>query len=556
MKKVGKLALFSFSFLLLASSLWATELLTRAEKSSYTETTRYAEVMDFLKNLQIKSTEIRVLPLTESTEGRTIPLVILGSPAPASPKELRRLGKPAIYIQANIHAGEVEGKEAMLMLMREILLGKLHHLLDNQVLLITPIYNPDGNEKISKTNRTNQHGPTGGVGVRYNGQHLDLNRDYIKLESPEDLAAVEKILNLWDPMLLMDLHTTNGSYHIEPLTYATAHNPNGDMTLPDYLRKKLLPHVTRVLEKEYGILSIPYGFFRDATDPAKGWGTFNHQPYYGTNYWGLRNRFSILDENYAYADFKTRVEACYHFVEQILEYTNKHTPEMVRMIEETDAKAVDYGTSADTSKRFGTEFKAETFEKPILIRGYDFEIYKDQRGRQRAKKLDTRHDYTVPFYGDFQITKSVVMAKGYLFPAHLKEIAAKLAEHGIFVEKLTQPVSLEAETFHIKKAEHSKRMFQGHLPTTLTGEYRKSKIDFPEGTYFVGMNQPLANLAAYLLEPTSDGGLVFWNFFDRYLYISQWGRQFGEFPVYRLLKPTALAKMAAEAEEGQIPLFD
>ncbi|OQX88854.1 hypothetical protein B6D60_00935 [candidate division KSB1 bacterium 4484_87] len=548
MKQSWKFAIFPLIFLWLSGALWAGELLTRAEKSDYTETTRYAEVIDFLKNLQTKSSEIRVLPLTKSTEGRTIPLVILGSPVPSSPKELRRLGKPAIYIQANIHAGEVEGKEAVLMLIREILLGKSHHLLDNQVLLITPIYNPDGNEKISKTNRTNQHGPKGGVGVRYNGQHLDLNRDYIKLESPENLAAVEKILNFWDPMLLMDLHTTNGSYHIEPLTYATAHNPNGDTRLPAYLREKLFPHVSRVLEKEYGILSIPYGFFRDSTDPGKGWGTYGHQPYYGTNYWGLRNRFSILDENYAYADFKTRVQACYHFVEQILEFTNKHTEEMVRMVADADAKTVAYGTSPDTSKKFGTEFKAVAFEKPILIRGYDFEIYKDKRGRQRAKKLDSRHDYTVPFYGDFTVTKAIPLAKGYLFPAYLKEIAAKLSEHGILVEKLTQSVKISVEAFRVKKAEHSKRMFQGHLPTTLQGEYEKSEVEFPEGTYFVGMDQPLANLAAYLLEPTSDSGLVFWNFFDRYLYISQWGRQFGEFPVYRLLEPTPLAKMVTNGQ--------
>ncbi len=546
MKKIAVSIFLSFIFISLSGMAVASDLVTMAEKSEYKETTRYAEVIDFLNTLQSKSKEIRVIPLTQSTEGRMIPLVILGSPVPASPRELHLTGKPAIYIQANIHAGEVEGKEATLMLMREILLGKLHHLLDNQVLLITPIYNADGNEKISKNNRTNQHGPEGGVGIRYNGQNLDLNRDYIKLESPENRAAVQKILNTWDPMLLMDLHTTNGSYHVEPLTYATAHNPNGDLRLPEYLRKKLFPEVSQKLEKEYDILSIPYGFFRDSTEPEKGWGTYNHQPYYGTNYWGLRNRFSILDENYAYADFRTRVNACYHFVESVLEYTNSHASEMMKMITEADAETVAYGLSSEQDREFGIEFEAVPLDQPILIRGFEFEVYKDDRGRRRAKKLDKRRDYEVPFYGNFRIKKSIPMAKGYLFPGHLKEIAAKLIEHGIFVEKLTRPVKLEVETFHLKKETHSKRLFQGHLPTTLTGEYGKDEIEFPEGTFFVGMNQPLANLAAYLLEPTSDGGLVFWNFFDRYLYASQWRRKFREFPVYRLLEPAALAKIGVD----------
>ena len=259
---------------------WDQSLLSRAEKTKFKETSRYADVVDFLKELQKRSPLIKVTSIGKSAEDRDILLAILGDPVPASPTQLFIQQKPAIYIQANIHAGEVEGKEAMLLLMREILLGKLKHLLEHQVLLITPNYNPDGNEKISPRNRRNQLGPKGGVGIRYNGQNLDLNRDYIKLESPENSAAVRFILNQWDPMLLIDLHTTNGSYHREPLTYATTHNPNGDPSLPEYLRRKLFPDVAEKLSSKYDILSLPYGYFADSSEPTKGWRTFNHQPYY------------------------------------------------------------------------------------------------------------------------------------------------------------------------------------------------------------------------------------------------------------------------------------
>ncbi|MBC8181557.1 succinylglutamate desuccinylase/aspartoacylase family protein, partial [candidate division KSB1 bacterium] len=196
------LVYFCFSIPLFASD---ETLLTRAEKSNYTETTRYDEIILFIKKLQKRSSKIKVTSIGKSTEGREIPLVILGDPVPASPAQMFLQNKPAIYVQANIHAGEVEGKEAVLMLMREILTGSLSNLLENQVIFITPIFNPDGNEKISVQNRTRQHGPTGGVGKRYNGQNLDLNRDYIKIESPENGGAFEFILSHWDPILLIDL---------------------------------------------------------------------------------------------------------------------------------------------------------------------------------------------------------------------------------------------------------------------------------------------------------------------------------------------------------------
>ena len=533
-----------FFYFSLIVSIFASEQtpLTMAEKSNYTETTRYAEVISFLNELQKRSSNIKVTSIGKSTEGRDIPLVILGDPAPSSPTQLFFQNKPAVYVQANIHAGEVEGKEAMLMLMREILIGSMSNLLENQVILITPIYNPDGNEKISVKNRRSQVGPEGGVGIRYNGQNLDLNRDYMKIESPENAGAIELILNRWDPMLLVDLHTTNGSYHQEPLTYATAHNPNGDPSLPNYLRENLFPKVSKGLESRYNILSIPYGYFVDSTEPIKGWQTFDHKPYYSTNYWGLRNRFAILDENYTYTDFKTRIEVCYRFVQLILEYTNKNSKEMVKLIREADARTIQRATSFDTSARFGTKFEATPFEKPFLIRSYEFEPFKDERGRNRVKKTDILKNYKVPFICDFKTTKSIVLAKGYFFSSSLKEIAQKVQQHGIIVEQLSEPVSVEVQTFQVAKIESSERIYQGHKWTKIEGTYKTVQKELAKGTYYVGMDQPLANVAAYLLEPESDCGLVYWNFFDRYLRVSQWGRGLNEFPVYRLMKPMRFAK--------------
>jgi len=242
--------------------------LTVAEASEFTATSRYADVMEFIRHLQKQSSMIRVETLCRSTEGRAVPLLVIGNPAPTSPLDLHRSGKAAVYLQANIHAGEVEGKEASLMLARDILLSETPPYLDKLVILIAPIFNADGNEKISPENRRNQVGPEKGVGVRYNGQNLDLNRDSMKLESPELRGLVQNVLLRWDPVLLVDCHTTNGSYHEEPVTYSWILNPNSDSSIIQYMRDRMLPSIKKILMEKYATLSIPYGNFMDFEEPA------------------------------------------------------------------------------------------------------------------------------------------------------------------------------------------------------------------------------------------------------------------------------------------------
>ena len=538
---------FIIHFFLFSSVVFSQTLLTRAEKSDFTETTRHEEVVDFLQQLQQQSQNIKVTSIGKSTEGRHILLAILGNPVPTSPSQLTN--KHAIFVQANIHAGEVEGKEAMLMLMRDILSGDLGHLLENQALLFIPNFNPDGNERIDKKNRRNQLGPEGGVGIRYNGQNLDLNRDFIKVESPENSATLKFVLNRWDPMLLIDLHTTNGSYHQEPLTFATSHNPNGNQLLPNYVREKLFVKVATDMESRYNYSTVYYGYFMDRSNPTKGWSTVGHQSFYSTNYWGLRNRFSILNENYAYADYETRVRACYRFIQLILEYTREHGQEMMGMIHKVDAETVARGLSADTTAKYGLDFEAAPCEKPILIKSYEFEKYTDEGGRERARKTDRLKDYKIPFYGKFRVTKQITLPKGYLFSANLKDIASKLQQHGVVVEQLSQPIKLFVESFQINEINSDERLYQGHRRTSLKGIYKMVEEEFPANTYFVGMDQPLADLAAQLLEPESDGGLVRWNFFDRYIRASQWGRRFNPFPVYRVMQPIKVAKRILATED-------
>ncbi len=515
--------------------------LTVAEQSNFKATSRHEDVMNFIQALQQKTKLLRVETLAMSTEGRPIPLLVIGQPVPSSPQELRFDPRGVVYIQANIHAGEVEGKEAALMLARDILLAEKPPYLDRLIILIAPNFNPDGNEKISPQNRRNQAGPEQGVGIRSNGQNLDLNRDAMKLESPELRGLVANVLERWDPLLLVDCHTTNGSYHEEVVTYSWPLNPNGDETVLLYMREKMLPAIQQVLEKKYGTLSVPYGDPVDFREMEKGWRTFSHQPRYLTNYMGLRNRLSILDENYVYAPFEQRVKGCYNFLRAILDETYARLAEIKNLVAQADRKTILTGLDPSEKDTLAVEFDLQPLPKPVTLRGYELEVIPREGGFPQVKPTDRKKTYVMPYLANFVPKRSVRWPHAYLITVKDEGIIKKLQQHGLLVERLTQPASLEVETFQIKEFKPAERLFQGHRLNTIRGDYRVETRTFPAGTILVTTAQPLGRLAAYLLEPESDDGLFAWNFFDRYL-VPEWGRGFETFPVAKLLKPVPLAK--------------
>ena len=198
------------------------------EKSNFEKTSSYADVMQFLQNIKTMSPYIHLGSIGKSTLGKDIPYAVLANPAVTTPEEARKSGKPVVYIQGNIHGGEVEGKEVSMMLMRDILLGNLSNLLSHQIIVFVPIYNTDGNDQFAKGLRPSQENSPLETGIRENGQRLDLNRDGIKMETPETRAMVSNILNSWDPQMVVDLHTTNGTWHGYDLTWAPGYLSAGE----------------------------------------------------------------------------------------------------------------------------------------------------------------------------------------------------------------------------------------------------------------------------------------------------------------------------------------
>lgn len=512
------------------------------EQSNYKKTSSYHDVMVFLFEARRQSSLIRMLSFTTSFEGRMVPLIVVSNDGIQSPRELRLSGKPAVLIMANIHAGEVEGKEATLMLIRDFVTNKCTHFLENQVVLILPIFNPDGNDKFGDNRRDN--GPEL-AGVRYNGQHLDLNRDYLKLESPEVKGLVD-LFNRWDPVLVVDMHTTNGSYHQEPVTYTTQNSPNSDMSLSDYMWKQFFPGAAKILKETYGYDSVPYGNFVDRANPEKGWRNHAFHARYGNNYAGLRNRFAILDENYSHADFKTRVLSSYGFIKSILQYTNKHIKDMQEMVKAADIKT----KTSYFQENFALEFKNEKLFD-LTLKSYQFKkekIKPEDRDKYPpwirdyiVKKTDVLKNYRLPYFSKAVPTRSIPLPEAYIIPPYHPNVIKNMKRHGIIVEKIrTSPrmsLDIDVEVFKIKEVKLAKRIYQGHVAVSLTGQYETKTITIPEGSFFISMKQPLARLIPVLLEPESADSLASWGFFNRVL-VSQWRGQPREYPVYRIPRLT------------------
>lgn len=531
-----------------------SSLKSRAELTDYAETSRYADVMEFIAGLQRMSDAVKVETFGVTNEGRSLPLVILSKPAIDSPAQAARSGKPVVFIMANIHAGEVEGKEATLHLMRDIVTGPLAPLLDRMILLVAPIYNADGNEKIDINNRTAQNGPMGGVGTRENGKQMDLNRDFMKLESPEARGLVEGVFNRWDPHVVIDLHTTNGSYHGYALTYSPSLNPNTDRRIISLVRDRLLPEVTTTLREKYSYRTYFYGNFSDERNPQrelggdsakdpKVWATFDHRPRFGNNYVGLRNRIAILSEAYSYLDFRRRVDVTDKFVRAILDYVANHAAEVVTLLAQADRYSVDTGTTMGNDQGMGIGFELRASSKPVeILVGSVNKVVDPRTSKERFEATSEARPVKMTEYGEFQATRRIKAPSEYILKPDQRGIIDLLLAHGIVVEQTKREETLEVEACSVTKVSRAARSFQGHRETRLDVASARSKEVFPRGSFIVSAHQTKAALVAYLLEAESDDGMVNWNFFDKELDQEPAGTAPRIYPVYRLSSPARVAR--------------
>jgi predicted deacylase len=509
-----------------SSTMTATTPLTRAERSRFEETSRYADVRAFIDALVKQTPRVHVEMFGESEEGRDLPLLVIGDPPAAAPLPRTDARLPVVFVMANIHAGEVEGKEAVLHLARRLTAGDLQPLLRSAVWLFAPIYNADGNERIGLDNRTEQYGPIGGVGTRENAKGLDLNRDFMKLESSEARALVS-LFTRWDPDVIVDLHTTNGSYHGYHLTYAPQLNPNSDPTLSAYVRDRMLPTLRNAMASRHQWRTYDYGNFTTADaieDELEGfapgetrqkvWRTYDARPRFGNNYVGLRNRIAILSEAYSYLSFERRVKVTEAFVEEIMRFVSSTGSEIRSLTASADAES-----SAGLTEG-GVAFALQALPGPVDVLvgaiGSETNPRSGKSMRTMIESVATPTSMTV--YDGFGVTVTRPVPREYVLRPSAdglhQSIARLLRAHGIVVDELSASKRVPVDRFVVSEIRRSERLFQGHHETAIAGRFERRTIDVPAGSIVVRTNQPLARLVFYLLEPESNDGLTTWNFTD------------------------------------------
>jgi hypothetical protein len=482
-------------------------LRTAPERTNYRETTRYSEVAEWMERVAAASPVIQLDTFGYTLEGRALPLAVVGRLPDGSAEAVRASGKTVVYLQGNIHAGEAEGKESLLMLLREIAQGQHHQLLDSLVLLVAPIYNADGNERVTLTNRGAQHGPVGGMGQRPNAQGYDLNRDHMKLDSPEARSLVQ-MFTQYDPHVGVDLHTTNGTRHAYHLTYSPPLHPNTHPAIISLLREDWLPHVTRTIHDEHGWDYYYYGNLQGQGE-RRGWYTFDHRPRFNNNYVGLRNRIAILSEAYSYATFEDRITATSLFVDEILEYAYANAARIRQTVAEASRAPV-------IGERLALRATYEQSPEPVeILMGDVVQERNPYSGATILRRTDASTPERMNEYGTFAATETEVAPAAYVLLETTPQVMANLDAHGVEWRRVGSARELAAESFRIDSTAMAAREFQGHSERTVHGAWTPATVSATADAIVIDMDQPLARLIFTLLEPRSDDGLVNWNYFDR-----------------------------------------
>jgi hypothetical protein len=519
---------------LIAQDFGVEYLLLRPEKTEFNQTSSHADVISFLERMESLSKNVKVISMGGSLENRNIPLAILANPMVSTPEEVLKSGKAVIYIQGNIHAGEVEGKESIMMLMREILLGEKKYLLDNLIILLAPIYNTDANEKLAKGLRPSQEDSPPETGQRESSQGYDLNRDGIKMDAIETRALFQKVIMPWDPQIFVDLHTTNGTWHAYPLTWAPSYHSIGEKSVFDYSYSKMLPQITDSVFKKHNLRFGKYGDYSlDEGWPPRNFYSYSYMPRYLVNQFGFRNRMAILSEAFAHNRFYERINSTLVFITEILEYANSHHREIIEINKKADEACVKNAISNAGKVKKGVKFRMTVLDTINNFLTYDYFPVLKSDGTYSYKRMGKIVTYDkVQYHAAFEPVIESTVPRGYILPAHFEKVAENLMRHGIKLSKLNENRTFSGETFWVDSLVYDKDSFQHHKALTLEGKFKAETRSFKKGDYIIDLAQPLSNLIFYMLEPQSEDGLVHWNFFDEAL--KKQGKKDGiRYPVFK-----------------------
>lgn len=490
----------------------AAPLATLAEQSGFQRTARYEEVLRLCAAFQQQWPEqVRCTSFGRTPEGRSMMLLAASSDGVLDAASARRARRPVVFMQGGIHAGEIDGKDAGLLALREMLEGKTApNLLKRATFVFVPVLNVDGHERFGRWNRPNQVGPEE-MGWRTTAQNLNLNRDYVKADAPE-MQALLRVLNEWDPVLYVDLHVTDGAQFQHDVSYVVAPTLAGDGPLRQAgvaLRDELMAHMAK-----RGALPLDfYPSFLVEDDPSSGFAVQVAPKRFSEQYWAARNRFGVLVETHSWKDYPTRVRRTHDTILALLEIAGREGPRWLKLTQEADARAAQLGGQDAVLVYDNTDHV-----KPIDFRGYAY----TREHSDISGALMTRYDaskpqiWRVPLKDEVRPSISVIAPRGgYIIPAaYAAQIAPKLLLHQIEFRTLnTARASTPLQTFRATSVTPAAGTFEGHTTMTLAGEWRAEARDVPAGSLFAPIAQPRVRLLMTLLEPKDPDSLASWGFF-------------------------------------------
>ena len=500
------------------------EWLTVAEKTDFRATSSYDETMTFLRKAEAAAPElIRVTDFGRSAQGRPLPLVIVSTDGVFTPQAAAGTGKPVVLMQSCIHAGEVDGKDATLMILRDLALGRRPDLAKGVIILFAPIYNADGHERVSPYNRSNQNGPVEGMGYRATADGINLNRDFLRLASPE-ARAMAGLVATWNPDLHVDNHVTNGSDHAWVLTWLVAEAPQLDPAVDAWVDA----HLPKVLAATAaaGHPNGPYVNLVSRTDPAAGMLWDVAQPRYSSGYFPLRNRPSILIEMHAHKPFRDRVYANRSFMEELIGEVGRSGKELVRAVTAADAATISRGRAdAEPSEvvvRWGVAEEGDTLTWPAYEWTVEDSVTLGGRqvryhpGEILEVDLEWRHA-PVP---ELELPRP----RGYLVLSGWPQIEEVVTGHGLRAYRIEKVAELEVETIRLSKPEFATFSYQGVVMVENFDASRQTeRRTIPAGSLWIPADQPNFEIAVQLFEPEAPDSLVRWgavsSLFERKIYI-------------------------------------
>jgi hypothetical protein len=485
---------------------------TLAEQTDYHKTWSYADTIAYCQKLDKALGKIVYKAIGKSNQGRDIPLLIASEDGTFTPEAAKKKGKAVIFIQAGIHPGEIDGKDAGLALLRDAVITKtLPSLLKDVVILYVPIYSVDGHENSNPYMRINQKGPDE-MGFRGNANYLNLNRDYMKADAPETRAWLG-LWNEWKPDFFIDCHVTDGADFRYNVTYEYAHFQEASPFLKNWMDEHFDGKVVPKIESEGNILTHYVEFA--GREVTSGIATFIATPRFATGYTPLRNRIGLLIETHSLKPYRSRVRGTYDTLRYTIEEISATKASLLEANKKADEETIDRGKTYDRNRQFPLTLSVTDKSTPLAFKGVEYKVEDSSISGGKMIAYGTAPlNIFIPRFDEAKVVTSVDPPLYYIVPVEWVDVINILKIHGIKFDTLKKPLTVEVESYKLTQPKWATVSFEGRITVSSKPERIKETRTFPAGSVVIPMAQEAANVAIHLLEPNGPDSFVAWGFFN------------------------------------------